>query len=121
MYIRLVIYSVRPFPFRFHPTGADIVVATPGRLSDLLERYQIFDLRELEVLVLDEADTLLNMGFKPTLTSILSHMPKQRRTGLFSATQTRYLLSLISSSSYLSTVDFSTTWISYLPITQRSP
>ena len=72
--------------------GADVLVATPGRLGDLLERYQIFDLKELEVLVLDEADTLLDMGFKTTLTAILQHMPKQRRTGLFSATQTRWVV-----------------------------
>ena len=64
-------------------------MATPGRLQDLLERYQAFDFRELEALVLDEADTLLSMGFQPALTAILGHLPKQRRTGLFSATQTR--------------------------------
>lgn len=75
---------------RFSQDGADILVATPGRLHDVLERYaHLFDLRELEVLILDEADTLLNMGFKATLTAILGHLPKQRRTGLFSATQTR--------------------------------
>eukprot|EP00624_Nannochloropsis_granulata_P007268 evm.model.NODE_7030_length_20383_cov_42.581219.5 len=75
---------------RFSQDGADVLVATPGRLHDVLERYaHLFDLRELEVLILDEADTLLNMGFKATLTAILGHLPKQRRTGLFSATQTR--------------------------------
>ena len=41
------------------------------------------------MLVLDEADTLLDMGFKDAISSILAHLPKQRRTGLFSATQTR--------------------------------
>lgn len=46
--------------------------------------------RCLQVLVLDEADVLLDMGFKPTLSAILARLPKQRRTGLFSATQTRY-------------------------------
>lgn len=44
---------------------------------------------ELEALVLDEADTLLDMGFAGTLNSIFALLPKQRRTGLFSATQTR--------------------------------
>ena len=44
---------------------------------------------ELEILVLDEADTLLDMGFAGTLNSIFALLPKQRRTGLFSATQTR--------------------------------
>ncbi len=66
-----------------------MLVATPGRLQDLLERFQAFDCRELEALVLDEADTLLSMGFSAALTAILGHLPKQRRTGLFSATQTR--------------------------------
>lgn len=45
---------------------------------------------ELEALVLDEADTLLDMGFAATLNSIFGLLPKQRRTGLFSATQTRW-------------------------------
>jgi ATP-dependent RNA helicase DDX55/SPB4 len=67
-----------------------IVVATPGRLDDLLERYELFELKELQILVLDEADTLLDMGFRPALSRILSRLPKQRRTGLFSATQTKY-------------------------------
>lgn len=75
---------------RFSQDGADILVGTPGRLHDVLERYgHAIGVRELEVLILDEADTLLNMGFKATLTAILDHLPKQRRTGLFSATQTR--------------------------------
>ena len=69
--------------------GLPLVVATPGRLDDLLARYDLFDLRELEVLILDEADTLLDMGFRPQISRILSRLPKQRRTGLFSATQTR--------------------------------
>jgi len=42
-----------------------------------------------ELLVLDEADRLLDLGFEKTLNSILAHLPRQRRTGLFSATQTR--------------------------------
>ncbi len=46
------------------------------------------DVSELEVLVLDEADTLLDMGFRDALRDILSRLPKNRRTGLFSATQT---------------------------------
>jgi ATP-dependent RNA helicase DDX55/SPB4 len=49
-----------------------------------------------QVLVLDEADVLLDMGFKPTLTGILSRLPKQRRTGLFSATQTRSVYIIFS-------------------------
>eukprot|EP00794_Sanderia_malayensis_P013842 gene13842-15288_t len=77
----------------FKDNGANIIVATPGRLLDLLQRNTSdFDLRsclkKLEVLVLDEADRLLDMGFKTSINTILSHLPKQRRTGLFSATQT---------------------------------
>lgn len=51
-------------------------------------KSELFRFKALEVLVLDEADTLLDMGFKQTLNEILSLLPKQRRTGLFSATQT---------------------------------
>ena len=47
------------------------------------------NLKSLEVLVLDEADTLLDLGFQTTINQILSILPKQRRTGLFSATQTK--------------------------------
>ena len=54
----------------------------------------LLDVRALEVLVLDEADTLLDMGFADTLGGILAALPKQRRTGLFSATQTREVKAL---------------------------
>ncbi|CAM9386611.1 unnamed protein product, partial [Ectocarpus sp. 4 AP-2014] len=73
----------------FRKGGASILVGTPGRVEDMLNNYNVFDTRELEALVLDEADTLLDMGFAGTLNSIFSLLPKQRRTGLFSATQTR--------------------------------
>ncbi len=48
-----------------------------------------FDVSSLELLILDEADRLLDMGFEQTVTAILRRLPKQRRTGLFSATQTQ--------------------------------
>lgn len=67
--------------------GSDIVVATPGRLDDVMGRYDDMDVSELEVLVLDEADVLLDMGFEVTLTNILARLPRMRRTGLFSATK----------------------------------
>jgi ATP-dependent RNA helicase RhlE len=65
-----------------HPT---VVLATPGRLVDLLQQ-RAADLSKVEVLVLDEADRMLDMGFKPQLDRILAHVPKRRQTMLFSAT-----------------------------------
>ncbi|HET9982368.1 MAG TPA: DEAD/DEAH box helicase [Longimicrobiales bacterium] len=65
--------------------GFDLVVATPGRLIDHLERGTI-DLSEIETLVLDEADRMLDMGFRPQIDEILRQVPKQRQTLFFSAT-----------------------------------
>jgi len=76
-----------------------IVVATPGRfrrLMDLASR-DLFSLRLLEALVFDEADRLLQLGFSVDIDTILSRMPKQRRTGLFSATLTSELENLMKS------------------------
>src|SRR4051812_24959257 len=65
--------------------GVDVVVATPGRLLDHMERGNVsFD--DLEVLVLDEADRMLDMGFAPQLNRIVDEIPKYRQTLLFSAT-----------------------------------
>jgi len=72
----------------FQNLGSNIVVGTPGRVEEVLSKYgHLMDVSELEVLVLDEADLLLNMGFSRTIDSILGKLPKMRRTGLFSATQ----------------------------------
>jgi ATP-dependent RNA helicase DDX55/SPB4 len=71
----------------FQQLGSNLIIGTPGRVNDILSRYAIMDCSELLCLVLDEADVLLNMGFTTTLQMILSHLPKMRRTALFSATQ----------------------------------
>ncbi|XP_040432414.1 ATP-dependent RNA helicase DDX55 isoform X2 [Cygnus olor] len=80
--------------------GGNIIVATPGRLEDLFRRKADgLDLascvKSLDVLVLDEADRLLDMGFESSLNAILDFLPKQRRTGLFSATQTQEVENLV--------------------------
>ncbi|CAN8073706.1 unnamed protein product [Agarophyton chilense] len=70
-----------------------LVVATPGRLAAALESKELH-YNTLEMLILDEADRLLDMGFAVTLTSILTRLPRQRRTGIYSATQTDEIISL---------------------------
>ena len=65
--------------------GAHIIVATPGRLIDLLSR-KVVDLTAIQYVVLDEADEMLNMGFKEDIDEILSTTPKNKKVWLFSAT-----------------------------------
>ena len=65
--------------------GAHVVVATPGRMLDLIRRKQT-DFSAVKTVVLDEADEMLNMGFRDELNGILSETPEQKRTCLFSAT-----------------------------------
>ncbi|XP_018565596.1 probable ATP-dependent RNA helicase DDX55 homolog [Anoplophora glabripennis] len=83
----------------FKRNGGNIVICTPGRLEDLLTRRQDINLsshvKTLEILVLDEADRLLDLGFQNSIDTILSYLPRQRRTGLFSATQTKEVENLI--------------------------
>lgn len=73
---------------RFIPQ-LNIIVATPGRLLHHLEQTPGFDTTALRMLVLDEADRLLDMGFEEQLNAILGYLPPDRQTLLFSATQTR--------------------------------
>jgi ATP-dependent RNA helicase RhlE len=65
--------------------GADIVVATPGRLQDLLDRRSL-TLAHVETLVLDEADRMLDMGFRPAVDRLVAACPRDRQTLFFSAT-----------------------------------
>ena len=90
---------------KFEEYGGNIVVGTPGRLEDLLMgktagvtqkmNKLVSAMKRLELLILDEADRLLSLGFESAVNTILSLCPKQRRTGLFSATQTSEISSLI--------------------------
>jgi ATP-dependent RNA helicase DDX55/SPB4 len=79
---------------QFTESGANVLIGTPGRLHELLiisKQAPLFGTRFVELVVLDEADKLLEFGFKAKLDMLLRKMPKQRRTGLFSATQTKEL------------------------------
>ena len=72
-----------------------VVIGTPGRMKDLIERNELH-LRTMSVLVLDEADRMLDMGFLPDIRRIVSEMPRERQTLFFSATMTPEIESLTS-------------------------
>jgi superfamily II DNA/RNA helicase len=74
-------------------TGVDVVVGTPGRLLDLVNRRAL-DLSHVKVLVLDEADEMLDLGFLPDVQKLLSKTPEMRQTMLFSATMPGAIVSL---------------------------
>jgi ATP-dependent RNA helicase RhlE len=76
--------------------GAEIVIATPGRLCDFLQRGLV-DLSDTDMIVLDEADRMLDMGFLPSIKAILQKLPQDRQTMLFSATIERSVAHLIDS------------------------
>src|SRR5699024_8772479 len=65
--------------------GAQIIVATPGRMKDMLQRG-IIDISQIKNCILDEADEMLNMGFYEDITDILKYSPKEKNVWLFSAT-----------------------------------
>lgn len=75
--------------------GVDFVIATPGRLLDLIQQREI-DLRDVEFLILDEADRMLDMGFVHDVRRIADEVPRPRQTLLFSATMTAGVRSLAS-------------------------
>jgi ATP-dependent RNA helicase RhlE len=75
--------------------GAELVIATPGRLQDLMNR-KFADLRHVGMLVLDEADRMLDMGFLPAIQRILATLPRQRQTLCFSATMEQSVAGLVN-------------------------
>jgi len=75
--------------------GSELVIATPGRLQDLMGR-RFADLRQVKMLVLDEADRMLDMGFLPAIRRILATLPKQRQTLCFSATMEQSVAGLVN-------------------------
>ena len=76
--------------------GVDILVATPGRLNDLLNQ-KLCDLSEVSMLVLDEADRMLDMGFVHDVKKIIAQLPAKRQTLLFSATMPKEIAALATS------------------------
>jgi ATP-dependent RNA helicase RhlE len=73
--------------------GTEIIIATPGRLMDLMRQGHV-DFSQIEVLVLDEADRMLDMGFLPAIRTIVHALPKQRQTLLFSASLSKEIEAL---------------------------
>lgn len=69
--------------------NTNIIVCTPGRLLQHMDETPIFNCNSLQVLVLDEADRILDLGFADTLNAIIENLPEERQTMLYSATQTR--------------------------------
>ncbi|KAG5546474.1 hypothetical protein RHGRI_018607 [Rhododendron griersonianum] len=96
-----------------HVNDLNILVCTPGRLLQHMDETPNFDCSQLQVLVLDEADRILDVGFKKALNAIVSQLPKHRQTFLFSATQTKSVQDLarlsLKDPEYLSVHDESVT------------
>lgn len=76
--------------------GVDIIIATPGRLMDLINQ-KVVDLHQVQVLVLDEADRMLDMGFINDVKKIIAKMPSKKQTLFFSATMPSEIASLVKS------------------------
>ena len=85
-YVLAIYGGVRyDFQIRGLRKGVDLLVATPGRLEDLIEQGAA-DLSQVDIVVIDEADRMADMGFMPAVRRILDHTPRKRQTLLFSAT-----------------------------------
>ena len=91
----LAVYGGQPIErqLRGLQQGAQVVVGTPGRVMDHMNRGSL-DLSSVKIAVLDEADEMLDMGFRGDIETILQQTPKQRQTALFSATMPREILNL---------------------------
>lgn len=72
----------------------NIIVCTPGRLLQHMDENPLFNCDNLKILILDEADRILDLGFAKTMNAIISNLPKQRQTLLYSATQTKSIKDL---------------------------
>jgi len=86
--------------------ATNILICTPGRLLQHLEQTPYFNCDNLQMLVLDEADRILDLGFREQLHKILDYLPQQRQTLLFSATQTKDVKHLATLSMHHSTVEY---------------
>src|SRR6185312_3412005 len=88
----LPVYGGQPIPKQLHALarGVDVVVATPGRAIDHIRRGTLA-LGGIQMLALDEADEMLDMGFAEDLETILEAVPRERQTVLFSATMPRHI------------------------------
>jgi len=91
----LPVYGGQPIERQLHAlrSGVQVVIATPGRLLDHLDRRSI-DLSAVRTVVLDEADEMLDMGFRDDIEAILKKIPGQRQTVLFSATMSKEIRDL---------------------------
>lgn len=87
--------SVQQDVLAFRRDSPTILIGTPGRINDFLNTSSTPKVKDLEVLIMDEADRLLDMGFHDVLKNIIGRLPKQRRTGLFSATMTDAVSQLV--------------------------
>ncbi|KAL5074209.1 hypothetical protein RYX36_013193, partial [Vicia faba] len=72
----------------------NVLIGTPGRLCDMMNRIDIMNFKIFENFILDEEDRLLDMGFQKQINAIITQLPKLQRTGLFSTTQTRETITI---------------------------